>query len=100
MKNAVVLDPAEQDVTEIRDFYEARRQGLGDKFVLEFQKSLTRIEQFPERYELYSRRIRLCPIKKFKAGIYYHVGDKFILIVRVIDLRRGRRAVNKALHPW
>lgn len=100
MKTMVVVDPAEQDVADIRDFLEVRRQGFGDKFVFEFHKSLKRIEQFPERYELYSRRIRLCPMRRFKAGIYYNVGERFILIIRVIDLRRGRRAVAKALRPW
>jgi hypothetical protein len=45
----VILDPAETDLIELFDFYEARRAGLGDKFIIDFLKCLERIEQFPRQ---------------------------------------------------
>jgi hypothetical protein len=65
----IVFDAAEQDVAEIRAFLQGRRPGLGERFLNEFERSLNRIRQFPERYALYSRRVRLCPLRVFRAGI-------------------------------
>ncbi len=96
----VVLETAERDVADITAFLECRESGLGNRFVLEFQRALNRIKEFPERYSLYSRRIRLCPLRVFRAGIYYTVAENMSVAIRVIDLRRGRRAVNRALRPW
>jgi len=57
----VILDPAETDLIELFDFYEARRAGLGDKFIIDFLKCLERIEQFPRQFAVIIAGIEFAP---------------------------------------
>jgi plasmid stabilization system protein ParE len=92
----VILDPAETDLIELFDFYEAQRAGLGDKFIAAFLKCLARIEQFPRQFAVIIRGHRICPMRRFKIGIYYRVGTR-VYIEALIDLRRSKRHVKRRL---
>jgi len=92
----VVLDPAELDLAEFIDYYDRIQSGLGDKFLRDFLKSVAHIEQFPRGYAVYSEPHRLCPLRRFKIGIFYHVGSN-IYIEALIDLRRSPRWIKRRL---
>lgn len=93
----ILLDPAEDDLLAHYLFFEGRREGLGEDFLEEFLRSAERIEQFPERYAVYFGRHRLCPLRRFKVGIYYYRVLSDILIDAVLDLRRSNRFVRRRL---
>jgi len=80
----------------IRDYLESQRPGLGEEFLEELSKASGRIEQFPQRYAMYNKLHRLCPMHRFKIGIYYYVGTN-VYIDAVIDLRRSPRYVRRRL---
>ena len=50
-----VLTPALADVAAGRDWYDSKRQGLGDAFVEEFDKAIKRIATIPG----FTRKLRL-----------------------------------------
>jgi len=91
-----VLDPAEDELLSLYEYFEEQREGLGTEFVDEFVQSVKRIEKFPRRYAIHLGRHRLCPLRRFKIGTYYRVtGDVFV--DAVLDLRRSKRFVRRRL---
>lgn len=93
----IILDPAEKEIEEMHDFLESRRPGLGEKFLVQIEKALDRIGESPRSYAKYFRNIRLCPLGRFKHGLFYEIGRKFIFVQAIIDLRRSPGYIRKRL---
>jgi plasmid stabilization system protein ParE len=89
--NFVILESAENDVIEIWDYYEQQQEGLGERFLDEFERAADGIRRFPRMYEVVFGAIRLCPTRKFPYGIFYTVGKTTIVVHAIIHLHRSRR---------
>jgi len=73
----VVLDPAARDeLAEAVANYDAQRAGLGDEFLHEVKRTVTRIRDFPEAWPTMSRRSRRCRVTRFPYGLVYQVTSK------------------------
>lgn len=94
---AIMLDQAQEDFAEIVDFLESRESGLGDKFHRQVLRGIDRIETFPRMYAKYSKNFRVCPLGKFKYGMFYRVRRMFIFIHAILDLRRNPRLIRGRL---
>ena len=81
-------DEAEREVQQAFQFFESRRQGLGDEFVIAVDRAIAEISLSPERWPTLVSNIRRRVVRKFKYGVIYHVLDDEIEILAVMDLRR------------
>lgn len=93
----IILDGAEAEIEEIFDFLEARRRGLGYKFLTELEEALDRIQASPRSFPKSYRRKRLCLMQRFKCGVFFEVGTSYVYINAVIDLRRNPRSIRRRL---
>ena len=59
MPHVVIRPEAEADVAEAFAWYEERRPGLGDRFLLSVEAVLAAIERYPESNGLGTKRRRL-----------------------------------------
>src|SRR5262249_30015394 len=85
----LILRPeAEQDTSEARDWYESRREGLGDEFLDELNKAFDRIRQFPQRYAAGYRDVRPALLHRFPYVVYYRLTPTNIDVLAVV---RGSR---------
>ena len=94
---AILLDDAQRDFEEIYDYLENVTPGAGRKLYRELQKVIDRIEYFPRSYALAYKQFRLATVRRFKYGVYYHVGRKYVFIHAIIDLRRDPRQILRIL---
>jgi plasmid stabilization system protein ParE len=82
------LEPAENELDEARDYYNAQRPGLGDEFLVEVLLTLERIQAYPAAWPHLSRQTRRCRTRRFPYGVVYRATQDEILIVAVAHLHR------------
>jgi plasmid stabilization system protein ParE len=91
MSLPVVLRPeASRDVEEARDYFEARRAGLGQAFLDRLNEALAQIGAMPEMYGVVWQNVRVSRLRKFTYVVYYRVHDDRVEVLAV--LHGGRDA--------
>jgi ParE toxin of type II toxin-antitoxin system, parDE len=84
--DVVFLAPAQAEFAEAVAYYNAQRDGLGEEFAEEVQRTIARIREYPEAWSLLSRRTRRCPTNRFPYGIIYQIRGHTLLIISVPGL--------------
>jgi plasmid stabilization system protein ParE len=82
------LRPAEDEFEEAVRYYNRRQRGLGNRFMKEVRKTISRITDFPEAWTPVSPGARRCLADRFPYGIIYQIRDDKILILAVMHLSR------------
>ena len=82
------LRPAEVEFEEAARYYNCWQKGLGNRFVKEVRKAISRITDFPEAWPSVSLGARRCLVNRFPYGIIYQIRDDKILILAVMHLSR------------
>ncbi len=77
------------ELQEIRDYYEARSQGLGDDFVNEFEQQVLRIASMPLRWMIVRADLRRALMKRFPYVIFFRmIGEESIRVTVVKHEKR------------
>jgi len=88
---------ARQDILETYAWYEQRRIGLGEEFLLCMEEAQERILRYPtlsmEVYEHYRRHL----LRRFPYVLYYRIVNDSILIMGVFHTRRNPAFVKERL---
>ncbi|HLX64828.1 MAG TPA: type II toxin-antitoxin system RelE/ParE family toxin [Planctomycetota bacterium] len=87
----VILHDAEADIAEAKQWYEHKRQGLGDEFVLCLEEALDRICQFPESARVVLKSVRRIGVRRFPYGVFYRIESKRIEVMAVYHSHRDPR---------
>ena len=89
MKHVIVRPAAAADIEDAFQWYEARRPGLGDEFLLALNSTRTRVRDHPEAYPVLHRTTRraLLP-RRFPYGLFYRVYGEAIVIVACMHAKR------------
>lgn len=84
------LQPAERELGEAVEYYEAQEPGLGFELFEEVWAAIERIEQYPAAWQPVSPRARRCQTHRFPYGVIYQIRkeENEILIVAVAHLHR------------
>jgi hypothetical protein len=83
-----LLSIAKCEVEEAIDDHEERRAGLGQEFVLAFEKTLTEIRLFPQLGSKMDANWRRRRLKNFPYGVIFRVHEGAILVLAVMHLAR------------
>lgn len=84
---------AEAELYEIRDWYEGRETGLGQRFLTEVSQRLQSVDEDPDRFPQEetnpsSRDVRRCLLHRFPHRIIYElISDE----IRVLAIAHGSR---------
>jgi len=79
---------AEREIETAADYYEKQEAGLGLRFVLELQRAIKFILQFPNAWSPISKRARRCVLRRFPYNVIYSVHQDTVTIVTVVHQRR------------
>jgi plasmid stabilization system protein ParE len=82
------LLPAAAELDDAVTFYEKREVGLGSEFSSEVQRSLARIEDFPNAWRKLGARVRWHRLNRFPYGIVYAVLQDEIVVVAVMHMKQ------------
>ena len=69
-------------------YYNEQRAGLGYEFVLEVDRAVERITEFPEAWTKVGPRTRRILLDRFPYGLLYWLEADRIVITAVMNLRR------------
>lgn len=83
-KQATIRAAGRADLREARDWYETRRQGLGNEFLLAVADALLALEENPERYPIYYRDFRRVLTDRFPYKIFYRIEGQSVIVYRVL----------------
>ncbi len=69
-------------------YYEECRANLGVEFAAEIYKTIQRILEFPDAWQLLSGDIRRCLVNRFPFGVLYYQRRDEIIILAVMQLNK------------
>ena len=93
MMKLIVLACAEQELTEIVEYYNDQCPVLGYEFAAEVQRGFRRIQEHPTAWPIFSSRSRRYLTDRFPYGILYTARNETILIAGFMHLRQDPK-------PW
>src|SRR5262245_58659267 len=70
------------------DWYEARRAGLGLRFVHAVQRMLADISRQPDHWPEALSGVREAPLRRWPYAIYYQIHADHVLVLAVFHLAR------------
>jgi plasmid stabilization system protein ParE len=79
---------AKQELDDAVAYYDNISREMGDAFLAEVERAISRIEQFSEAWTQLSKNTRRCRVASFPYGIIYAIREQRILIVAVMHLQR------------
>jgi toxin ParE1/3/4 len=88
-KQLLVRPEAEEDLSQTYQWYEAKRKGLGDDFLLCVEGALARISRNPGRYRKIHGNIRRILTDRFPFGIFFIEDEQHIAVLAVLHVRRN-----------
>lgn len=92
MSRAFIVRPeAEEDLAEARQWYEERREGLGDEFLDQVDAAFERIQRMPLVPSPKYRNVRRVLLKRLPYAAFYLVDDEQITVIAVYHTSRDPR---------
>lgn len=98
MRCEIIFHPLiETELIETFNWYQERRDGLGNLFRDEINKKIIEISSHPERYPLVFKSFRQTTIKKFSFVIIYEFikEENYVLISSVFHTKRNPKSKFK-----
>ena len=84
MTRQVVFRPeAEDEVLEAREWYEARRSGLGKEFAQAVDEMVSHIVETPLAYQRAHRDTRRAVLSRFPYAMYYRLAGEEVVVLAV-----------------
>src|SRR6266852_9695000 len=87
-RSLVIREEAEADLAGAKHWYEEKRAGLGDQFILCVDAAIERICRMPEVHAVLHKGVRRGLVRRFPYGIFYRIEDDYISILAVMHNRR------------
>lgn len=82
-KPLIVLPAAEADIRQAAAWYERRRPGMGQVFLLQVELALSRVHRFPEIYQRLSGDTRRAVMRQFPYVVAYRACADRIEVVAI-----------------
>ncbi len=79
---------ADLEIEDAVIFYEGCSIGLGDDFLADLEKTLSRINNNPTRYRIIHERARILKMQQFPYAIVYEIHGEIIHILAIMHDRR------------
>jgi toxin ParE1/3/4 len=90
-----IRDAAQSDLGEIRVWYNAQGEGLGDEFLASIAEAFERLEKNPEKFPIYYRGFRRALTTRFPYRIYFRIHADLVIVFRVLHVRREHERILK-----
>ena len=85
---------AEFDIGEYFEYYEEKRLGLGNDFLLCIEAALDKLQRNPLIYRKIHKELRRISIARFPYRIFYFVQDNKIIVTAVFHVRKSPTSWN------
>ena len=82
------LRPARLELREAVRYYDEQREDLGDEFLRDVRKTVSKITLHPNRWPALTKTIRRCRTDRFPYWLIYEVHDDTVIIICVMHQSR------------
>ncbi len=82
------LEPAYKEYQEAIDFYNLQSDGLGNKFIVEVDRTIKIIRNYPDSYTEYTKHSRKAIVNIFPYNVIYTIHENCIEILAVAHQHR------------
>jgi hypothetical protein len=86
-----ILNIAESELSEAASYYETKADGLGERFLSEFEEALVEVIENPLAWTEIGANVRRKLIKHFPYGVLFVPQTQKIIVVAVMPLRKRPR---------
>ncbi len=87
--------PAEADLKRSQEWYNERRDGLGEEFVFAFDATANAIVRNPLLFRVIKKNIRRALTKRFPYAVFFIVESDTIIVLAVLHCRRNPKLFLK-----
>lgn len=87
----LITPEAEEDLADAKAWYNRRRQGLGDDFILCVEAALDHISRVPRAAAEVYPGVRRVVVRRFPYGVFYRIDPDQIAVIAVYHSRRDPR---------
>jgi toxin ParE1/3/4 len=95
MREVVFRPEARDDLADAYRWYEDKRIGLGDEFLLVVDAAIEQVRRAPEAHSVAHRNVRRVLTRRFPYGLFYVIEPARIVVLAVFHGRRDPRTVRK-----
>ncbi|MHB8339477.1 MAG: type II toxin-antitoxin system RelE/ParE family toxin [Ignavibacteriaceae bacterium] len=81
-------EPAYIEYQEAIDFYNLQSERLGDKFIIEIDKTITIIKNYPQSFSDYTKHTRKAVVNVFPYNLIYTIHKNYIEILAIAHQHR------------
>ena len=93
------LLPAIRELDTAVDYYGGLEESLSQRFLAEFERTLSRIESWPEAWMPVDQELRRYRIKGFPYGMISSLDGDVIIVVSIMNLHRHPDCWRDNLNP-
>src|SRR5258707_4655958 len=87
----IITPEAEEDLADAKSWYEGKRKGLGEQFILCVEAAFDHIGRFPAAAQEVYPGVRRLVIKQFPYGVFYRLDQDQIAVLAVYHSKRDPR---------
>ena len=87
--NLIIRDEADEETFKSFLWYEDQRQGLGEEFLWQIEKSLSAITNYPLHYQKIYKQFRHISVKRFPYVIVFEIEGNFVIVYSVFHTSRN-----------
>jgi toxin ParE1/3/4 len=84
----IVTPSADAEITEAYQWYEEQRQGLGEEFLNELERSQSIIKQDPFLFQIRHNQKRVAPLHRFPYLLIYEIEEVSFILYAVFHTSR------------
>ncbi|MBA4405850.1 plasmid stabilization protein [bacterium] len=82
------LEPAYIEYQEAIEYYNLQSDGLGNKFIVEIDRTISIIKNYPESFTKYTEHLRKAVVTAFPYNLIYSIQEEKTIIMAVAHQHR------------
>ncbi|MFA3783780.1 type II toxin-antitoxin system RelE/ParE family toxin [Melioribacteraceae bacterium 4301-Me] len=82
------LQPAYVEFQEAVDYYNMQNESLGNKFIVEVERTLSIIQKYPDAFPQYTKHSKKAVVIAFPYNIIYSIHKEKIIVIAVAHQHR------------
>jgi len=95
MYKLIIKPFAEEDAKDAANWYNEKREGLGNEFLLALEAALNAIQRNPNHYQGVYKGLKRALTVRFPYGIFFTVEEDFIYILAIVHTSRSPKIWKK-----
>jgi len=95
MHNLVIKPFAELDATDAANWYNLKRDGLGNEFLLALEAKVNAIRRNPKQFIIVYKGIRRAFTERFPYGVFFIIENDVVYIIAIVHSSRSPKIWKK-----